>query len=80
MEMDSTILTSKQKLMKTELMKVCEFERKSKWTLLYRESRDGFGAKMFHALCDGKLRTLTIVKSTNGNIFIILLVYIRWCT
>ena len=64
--MDSTLLTLKQK---AELMKVCEFERNSKWTLLYRGSRDGFGADMFHAKCDGKLKTLTIVKSTNGNIF-----------
>ena len=37
--------------------------------MLYRGSRDGFGADMFHAKCDGKLKTLTIVKSTNGNIF-----------
>ena len=66
MEIGSTILTSKQK---TKLLKVCDFERKSKLTLLYRGSRDGFGAKRFHAKCDGKLKTLTIVKSTNDNIF-----------
>ena len=65
-KLDSTILTSN---LKTELIKVCEFERNTKWTLFHRGSRDGFGANMFHAKCYGKLKTLTIVKSTNKNIF-----------
>ena len=63
---DSTILTSRQI---TELIKVCEFEKETKLELIYRGSRDGFGADVFHAKCDRKLKTLTIVKSTNGNIF-----------
>ena len=45
-------------------MKVCEFEGKSKWSLLYRGSRDGFGAHVFHAKCDGKLNTLTQQMAT----------------
>ena len=40
-----------------------------KWSLLYRGSRDGFEASYFHSRCDGLPNTLTIVKSTNGNIF-----------
>ena len=64
--MDSAMLTSTQK---TELMKVCEFDPKSKCTLLYRGSRDGFRANIFHSKCDGRLKTLTLVKSTNGNLF-----------
>ena len=40
-----------------------------KWSLLYRGSRDGFRASDFHSRCDYKPNTLTIVKSTNGNIF-----------
>ena len=40
-----------------------------KWSLLYRGSRDGFGAFDFHSNCDHKPNTLTIVKSLNGNIF-----------
>ena len=40
-----------------------------KWTLLYQGSRDGFRAFDFLSRCDGKPNTLTIVKSTNGNIF-----------
>jgi hypothetical protein len=37
--------------------------------LLYRGSRDGFGAADFHAKCDDKGATVTIVKSTEGCIF-----------
>ena len=39
------------------------------WSLLYRGSRDGFGASDFHSHCDNKPNTLIIVKSENGNIF-----------
>ena len=38
------------------------------WRLLYRASRDGFRAATFHARCDDKGPTVTIVKSGN-NIF-----------
>jgi hypothetical protein len=38
-------------------------------SLLYRGSRDGFGAADFHAKCDEKGATVTIVKSTEGCIF-----------
>ncbi|XP_067047810.1 uncharacterized protein, partial [Acropora muricata] len=34
----------------------------------WRASRDGWAAQTFHALCDGKSPTVTIVKA-NGNIF-----------
>ena len=40
-----------------------------KWTLLYQGSLDGFGPSDFHSLCDSIPNTLTIVKSTSGNIF-----------
>ncbi len=39
------------------------------WNLIYRGTRDGFGAKDFHRECDGVAKTVTIVKTTNGNIF-----------
>jgi hypothetical protein len=39
------------------------------WNLIYRASRDGFGANDFHLKCDKKPNTLVIIKSTNGNIF-----------
>ena len=40
-----------------------------KCSLLYRGSRDGFRASDFHSRCDSIPNTLTIVQSTNGNIF-----------
>ena len=40
-----------------------------KWSVLYRGSCNGFRASDFHSRCDNKPNTLTIVKSSNGNIF-----------
>ena len=37
--------------------------------MLYRATRDGFGAVDFHRQCDFKMKTLTIIKSKNGSIF-----------
>ena len=37
--------------------------------LLWRASRDGWGAEHFHGRCDGKGTTLTVMKSTGGFIF-----------
>lgn len=56
-------LVALEKLLKRKL------EINKKWTLLYRGSIHGFQAANFHAKCDGKTNTLTIVKSTYGNIF-----------
>ena len=36
---------------------------------LYRGSRDGFEASKFHSKCDSSSGTLTIIKTSNGNIF-----------
>lgn len=40
-----------------------------KWDLLYRATRDGFKAADFHAKCDGKSKTLVIVKAASENVF-----------
>jgi hypothetical protein len=40
-----------------------------RWTLLWRGSRDGFGAVEFHSRCDGHPNTLTVILDTKGNIF-----------
>ena len=45
------------------------FEKKPEFKLLWKGSRDGFGSGTFHAKCDGKGPTLTVVTSTNGYIF-----------
>jgi len=39
------------------------------WTLLFKATRDGFGADRFHALCDNKGATITVVASLNGCVF-----------
>jgi hypothetical protein len=62
------ILTSVQQYF--ILIKLCEFSPSDKWSLLYRGTRDGFGAKDFHSKCDGHSNTLTIVKAKeSGFIF-----------
>ena len=38
-------------------------------TLLYRASRDGWNSSDFHAKCDNKGETLTLVKCTDGYVF-----------
>ena len=45
-----------------DLIRLCQFSIDIKWRLIYRASRDGFGAKDFHLKCDGKSHTLTICK------------------
>jgi hypothetical protein len=37
--------------------------------LLYRGSRDGFKMSDFHQRCDGRNRTLVLIKTKKGNIF-----------
>jgi hypothetical protein len=64
---ESQILSGKQAL---ELLKLCEFSLKDKWTLLYRGTRDGFGANEFHSKCHGHNNTLTIVKA-HGSSYIL---------
>src|SRR5579883_1376314 len=66
-KIDSKIIKMYQ--MQTDLMKLCEFDSKTKFSLLYRGSRDGFEASDFHFSCDNKPKTLTIVKSTSECIF-----------
>ena len=53
-----------------DLMKLCEFSLNEKRELLYRGSEHGFGANDFHAKCDGKPNTLTILRADGtSNIF-----------
>ena len=46
---------------------MCEFSLKDKWTLLYRGTRDGFGADDFHLKSDGHKNTLTILKAKGSS-------------
>ena len=52
-----------------DLIRLCGFSREQKLKLLYRATVDGFSATNFHSKCDGQSNTLTIIKSTNGNVF-----------
>jgi hypothetical protein len=45
-----------------------EFDAK-RFTLLWRGSRDGFGARDFHGHCDGHANTLTLIEDTQKSIF-----------
>ncbi|CAF1172092.1 unnamed protein product [Didymodactylos carnosus] len=52
-------------------LKVNEFYGKSnqRWQLIYRASRDGFGAKDFHDRCNDQGATVTVIRSKNGYLF-----------
>jgi hypothetical protein len=41
-----------------------------KWfSILWRSGSNGFGVLNFDRCCDGHVNTLTLIESTNGNIF-----------
>ena len=42
---------------------------KVRFELLWKGSQDGFGASVFHAKCNNKGPTLTVIKSNNDKIF-----------
>ena len=63
---ESVILTNEEhrRVLKSWLPEAMKRE----WRLLFRASRDGFAASMFHFQCDNEGPTVTVVKS-GGNIF-----------
>ena len=61
----SKILTGQQPI---QLIKLCEFDLKAQFKLLYRASETGFLSSQFHSKCDYIPNTLTILKA-NGFIF-----------
>jgi hypothetical protein len=65
--MSSTLLSGRNQV--KDLVSLCEFPVDQKWNLIYRASQDGFEAAKFHTNCDNKPNTLTVIKSTNGNVF-----------
>ena len=65
-DFDSKILTGEQL---NDLMNLTEFPLNQTWQLLYRATVDGFEAAKFHSKCDGKMGTLVVIRSTNGNIY-----------
>jgi hypothetical protein len=65
--MSSTLLSGRNQV--KDLLSLCEFPDDQKWNLIYRASQDGFEAAKFHAKCDNNPNTLTVIKTTNGNVF-----------
>jgi len=63
---ESVILSNELML---ELINLCQFPVNQKWKLIYRATRDGFGAADFHSKCDSYQNSLVVIKSTNGNVF-----------
>ena len=55
--------------MEADLINLCDFPEEQKWELIYKASVDGFGSEEFHSKCDGFSKTLTVIKSSNENIF-----------
>ena len=43
--------------------------KSTKGNLLYRATRDGFTGQAFHAKCDGKGNTISIIKNNLNNVF-----------
>ena len=60
---DSLILNVEESLF------LADTTRSKKGTLLYRATRDGFTCKAFHSLCDGKEKTITIIKNNLNYVF-----------
>jgi len=60
----SEIISYQQSL---ELLNLCGFSLKDKWSLLYRATRDGFEPCDFHSKCDCQSNTLTIFKAKESK-------------
>ncbi|CAF0926348.1 unnamed protein product [Brachionus calyciflorus] len=63
--MDTKILGENQI---QDLLDLCHFANNSKFKLVYRATHDGFSAASFHQKCDNISPTLTIIKTTNGEV------------
>jgi hypothetical protein len=65
-QLNSTIISARDYI---KLNPSLGFQVEQMWKLIYRGSVDGFGAADFHRKCDGVANTLTVIKSSSGNIF-----------
>lgn len=65
---DSKVVVDKGHMVKLKEW-LASVNSKSTPKLLYRASRNGWGATDFHRMCDGKGATITVVKSSGGYMF-----------
>ena len=66
-KVNSTIMDAVQK---KQLADLGEFPKEKSWILKYQASKDEFNSKDFHSKCNRIENTLTVVKSTNRNVFV----------
>ena len=59
--LSNSLILSKQQSF--DLKHLCEFDINDRFKLLYRATRDGFGAEDFHSKSDGKSYTLSIFQA-----------------
>ena len=52
-----------------DLMKLCNFTNKNKWSLIYRASKLEFSPYNFHLKCDRMKNTLVLIKTTQSFVF-----------
>ncbi|XP_068680955.1 uncharacterized protein [Montipora foliosa] len=62
---DSSILSMEQRQVLTDWLKGSLTSAGQNYALIYRASRDGWGATHFHSRCDRKGPTVTVVRSGN---------------
>ena len=62
---DSKILTTLEQQM--ELIKLCEFNLKDSFRLIYRASEHGFGSHNFHNKCNIAENTFIVIKASETN-------------
>src|SRR6266542_3543004 len=68
---DSILIKQEQvKLIQKWINDGTNLTKKPKWNLLYRASRDGYGANIFHQKCDNKGPTVTVVKKGQGTAYL----------
>jgi uncharacterized coiled-coil protein SlyX len=66
---DEQPLAAPDSLIVASLPPLLDEFRGKRFALLWRGSRDGFGAGDFHGRCDGRANTLTLILDTRGNVF-----------
>ncbi len=56
-------------LTKEEVLILAQMTQSKDGILLYRATRDGFESSAFHEKCDGKAKTMTIIKTKSNYVF-----------